>query len=106
MREMRNVHEKMTHRSQNGESYRNVQVLRAFAVLLVIVGHSIAFLPNDSGLRGYMGSFAFAGVDVFFVISGFIIALVGARASQREGNRFSRAWSFLQRRLVRIYPLF
>lgn len=43
-----------------------------------------------------------AGVDIFFVVSGFIMV----HASQDLFGRQGAAWSFLKRRLARIVPLY
>jgi exopolysaccharide production protein ExoZ len=67
----------------------NIQVLRAVAALMVVHGHAAAEL----GLRFDGGA---TGVDLFFVISGFIIAYV-ASTDPRQ---------FLTRRLIRIVPTY
>ncbi|KRE25783.1 acyltransferase family protein [Agromyces sp. Soil535] len=76
-----------------GQGYRpDIQGLRAIAVLLVLVYHSgVALLPG-----GYIG------VDVFFVISGFLITghLMAALAERR---RIDFA-DFFARRARRILP--
>ncbi|RQT14385.1 acyltransferase [Burkholderia contaminans] len=64
--------------------FRNLQCARAFAALAV-VGYHMGVLP-----------FGQAGVDVFFVISGFIMSVV----APREGR------AFLRKRLIRIVPLY
>ncbi|NVB79447.1 MAG: acyltransferase [Kofleriaceae bacterium] len=69
----------------------NIQILRAIAALLVVHGHATGSAGFD--LRWYGGA---NGVDLFFVISGFIIAYVGAQDSDR----------FLTRRLIRIVPIY
>ncbi len=46
-----------------------------------------------------------AGVDIFFVISGFIILTLAQRRVEGS-NRFREAWRFLLRRFGRIYPLY
>ncbi len=71
---------------------RSVQVLRALAACAVVFLHAF---PDVHGPVGNAG-FGAAGVDLFFVISGFIMASVaqGRTASQ-----------FLRDRLWRIYPL-
>ena len=54
----------------------DVQGLRAIAVLTVIAGHAgVPFLPGG-----------FVGVDVFFVISGFLITQLLFREVERSGN--------------------
>jgi peptidoglycan/LPS O-acetylase OafA/YrhL len=68
----------------------DVQGLRAVAVLLVIAFH--AGLPLPAG---------FAGVDVFFVISGFVIT--GLILRQLDGGRFSLG-EFYVRRIKRLLP--
>ena len=68
--------------------------LRAIAVLSVVVFH---FYPNtlDAGFRGYLG------VDIFFVISGFLIG--SFIIEELENASFSFA-EFYWRRVKRILP--
>jgi peptidoglycan/LPS O-acetylase OafA/YrhL len=74
------------------QSYRNdIDVLRAIAVGGVIAFHY--------GLLHISGGFV--GVDIFFVISGFLIS--GQILSSTINNRFSLK-EFLSRRFMRIYP--
>lgn len=78
---------------KNGStSYRSdIDGLRAIAVLAVIGFH---FFPGS--VKG-----GFIGVDVFFVISGFLIS--GLMFGQLENNRFSFL-DFYSRRIRRIFP--
>jgi peptidoglycan/LPS O-acetylase OafA/YrhL len=75
-----------------GASQRaDIQGLRAIAVLAVILQHTIAkALPGG-----------FAGVDVFFVISGYLIG--GGILDQVHAGRFSLL-GFYGRRARRIFP--
>jgi len=80
----------------------NIQFLRFAAAMLVVLYHSSAHLRSvgiDQGpLFAISEAIGFAGVDIFFVISGFIMAwtTTGARG-------FADAWQFLRRRLARIF---
>ncbi|MBK1634200.1 acyltransferase family protein [Rhodovulum adriaticum] len=65
--------------------------LRAFAVLPVILFHA--------GFAGFSGGFV--GVDVFFVISGYLITSILLR--EHEAGSFS-IWRFWERRARRILP--
>jgi peptidoglycan/LPS O-acetylase OafA/YrhL len=71
----------------------DIQALRALAVLLVVAYH--AGIP---GVRG-----GFFGVDVFFVISGFVITQVLLR--ERESTHGTSLFNFYARRIRRIVPL-
>jgi exopolysaccharide production protein ExoZ len=87
----------------------NVQALRACAALLVAVGHGLTrpgTAPPWFGL--HIAYFAYAGVDVFFVISGFIVSQAACRAGEQVGvdGRCGGAFRFASRRIFRIYPLF
>jgi exopolysaccharide production protein ExoZ len=64
----------------------NIQTTRAFAALLVVFAHI--------GFPGF--TFGHFGVDIFFVISGFIMTMICCRNPK----------SFFLRRLVRIVPLY
>ena len=72
------------------EYYGEVDGLRALAVAVVILFHL-----NVPGFAG-----GFVGVDVFFVISGFLITMV---ANDRYANR---PVAFLSNRFLRIYPTY
>lgn len=82
--------------------YESIQIGRAFAAFIVILLHSISvsqdIASSGLGLPRWLST-GYAGVDVFFVISGFIIALV----TDREG---CTAGPFLERRLLRIVPFY
>jgi peptidoglycan/LPS O-acetylase OafA/YrhL len=87
--------------------YPAIDVLRAFAALLVVLYHVIVLsdwgrLPAatvPSILRN-----GWAGVDLFLAISGFVIALAALDGVERAGTGF-RA-EFARRRLARIVPLY
>jgi peptidoglycan/LPS O-acetylase OafA/YrhL len=69
----------------------HIDGLRALAVCAVIFYHAKLF-----GLSG-----GFVGVDIFFVISGFVITCVIMRDLRR--GTFSM-WAFWERRIRRIFP--
>lgn len=74
---------------------RNIQVLRAFAALAVVWRHTLMWIDSDPGYGLlWVGRI---GVDVFFVISGFIMF-----HTTRDGSRTTPA--FWLDRLVRIGP--
>ena len=73
-------------------SYRaDIQGLRAIAVLLVLLFHF------ETRLKG-----GYLGVDMFFVISGFVIASSTLREVDRTGQFSWRA--FVERRIRRLLP--
>ena len=70
---------------------QDIQGLRAIAVLLVVIYHTGIAFPG-----GYIG------VDMFFVISGFVITQLISREYERT-NKFGLA-DFYSRRIGRILP--
>jgi peptidoglycan/LPS O-acetylase OafA/YrhL len=76
----------------DGATYRaDIDGLRGLAVMLVVVYH---YFP------GFFRS-GFIGVDIFFVISGFLIS--GHIFEQFQGRTFSLL-DFYRRRVIRIFP--
>ncbi|SFG60038.1 acyltransferase family protein [Methylobacterium gossipiicola] len=84
-----------------------IQGLRAFAALLIVIHHGqaeVAALADRAGLAfaPVTGLPWPAGVDVFFVISGFIIVHASAPLYGRAGGRAR----FLAHRVARLVPLY
>ncbi len=79
--------------------------LRAVAILLVLWCHGAPTLgvPGRSAL-GRSAYEAEVGVDVFFVISGFLITLLLLREEDRDGSISLRG--FFARRALRLVPAF
>lgn len=81
----------------------SIQVLRGIAALLVVLFHFRHFVNDlyplkDLGDKLFL--FGEAGVDLFFVISGFIIVF---SSKSREKNTFSE---FAIKRFFRLYPIY
>jgi peptidoglycan/LPS O-acetylase OafA/YrhL len=80
--------------------------LRGFAVLFVVVFHFYAHLPPLSQKLLYYGllpvKLGWSGVDLFFVLSGFLIG--GILLDHRESPRYYSA--FYLRRIHRIFPIY
>ena len=71
--------------------------LRAFAVVAVIFYHAQLKIQDTEIFSG-----GFIGVDIFFVISGYLITSIIYKEIKSDGN-FSFAY-FYQRRIRRILP--
>jgi exopolysaccharide production protein ExoZ len=80
----------------------NIQFLRFVAALLVVVYHTNSHLIDSGATQGTFfvisEAIGFAGVDIFFVISGFIMAY-----TTHASHGVADGWSFARRRLARIY---
>lgn len=89
------------------ESFPLVDVMRATAALLVLVYHVIAVTGWESFPQSWWAipmREGWIGVDIFLVISGFVITLSASRDFQRNPNDFRRG--FMARRLWRVAPLY
>jgi exopolysaccharide production protein ExoZ len=77
---------------------RSIQVLRAIAACAVVTLHAYDYIDLDSAAR--VGA---AGVDLFFVISGYIMATV---AADKAPGRFlsDRAWRILPLWFIAVTP--
>lgn len=79
------------HATHTGHHRQDIQGLRAVAVLMVVAFH--AGLPVPGG---------FVGVDVFFVVSGFVVTAMLMREWAKEGRL--RLGRFYVRRFARLGP--
>jgi exopolysaccharide production protein ExoZ len=90
----------------SGPSIEGVQYLRAIAALMVVFHHARWFLPADSVLRTVAWAQSGArGVDIFFVISGFVMAH-STRGYDPDAPRAPQALAFLVKRLIRVVPFY
>lgn len=80
----------------------NIQIIRAMAVLMVVAYHSVGLLHrygfdfNDYSGIGTWGAF---GVDLFFVISGYVIAMI-------DNVKKKTPIAFFKDRVIRIVPIY
>ena len=79
-----------------------LQLLRAVAVMLVAWLHADEKMVRFAG--HHIPDLGVFGVDIFFVISGFILSSIVMR--ERHAPGLSVMGRFLQRRLIRIYPVY
>lgn len=86
----------------------SLQLLRAIAVLLVVWCHVLDLQPDHNRMGTsfqqhffYLQNFGAVGVDIFFVISGFIIVIISSNyAADNAAGRF------LIKRFIRIIPIY
>lgn len=83
--------------------YKNIQGLRAVAALMVVwvhfYGHWLEPIPGAVGP---------GGVDLFFVISGFVVFLAADRLGKKAeiAGRWRSFREFAVKRVFRIYPVY
>lgn len=89
-----------------GDKLSSIQILRGIAASLVVFLHILASIDtyyHYSIISSYptLAAFLESGVDVFFVISGFIMFAV-------THNKFGQgyAWIFIKKRAFRVLPLY
>jgi exopolysaccharide production protein ExoZ len=94
----------MTAQRDVKQEFYGIQVLRAIAALAVVAGHSTDYLVEQTGHvpRQLAWLHGPAGVDIFFVISGFVM-MISAGGLLRHTHP---ARLFLLRRCIRIVPLY
>ncbi|MGV7107869.1 acyltransferase family protein [Flavobacterium sp. U410] len=95
----------MISEKQNKKRIFGLDVVRALAISLVVFSHLYylidsqdAFLISISGLAGYLG------VEIFFVLSGFLIGNILLKQFLNDDFSFSNIVIFLKRRWFRTLP--
>lgn len=91
-------------------TYPMMDLLRGLAAVMVMCFHVTAlgewhlFSQPAWEIWGLPVRSGWVGVDLFLVISGFVITLSALRDHERQARGFH--WRFLQRRLYRLLPLY
>ena len=80
----------------------NIQALRGFAAILVLLHHT---LPHFNAMNltnpffEFIAPFSFVGVDMFFVISGFVMA----KTTDNTSHNIRSSIRFIKKRFARVY---
>jgi exopolysaccharide production protein ExoZ len=86
----------------------NIQALRAFAAGVVLLLHAVLLLdpPSLMGAHWLIYPVGISGVDIFFVISGFVIGTIVLSSNLTAPSTWRLAADFLKRRAIRIFPMY
>ena len=84
-----------------------LDVMRAIAILIVCWDHSI-FMLNGTSLEFLSEIRLIDGVEIFFVLSGFLIGSILLKIYHKSEKHFSfkELWMFWNRRWMRTVPLY
>src|SRR3954454_15594952 len=84
----------------------DLDVVRGIAILLAMGWHFSRYRSGNAVLDALQwpgATFGWAGVDLFFVLSGFLVGRLVLREHQRTG-RFD-GWRFSVRRALKLWPV-
>lgn len=86
---------------QRERNIDSIQAVRAIAAIFVLLYHASALISHrlNYDLTSYFW-YGYSGVDIFFVLSGFIIFYSASTHKNLTSTEF------FARRLIRIYPIF
>lgn len=87
----------------NDKRIPSLDGLRTISIALVFLGHlyGTAGYPRN-GVTAFLSEFAHLGVQIFFVISGFLITSLLLKERQKTGH--IDFFAFYRRRTLRIFP--
>lgn len=87
---------------RKGSAFDGIQCLRFVAALMVVLTHSTFYASERLTPGSYVWGRGTMGVDIFFVISGFVMYVSSIQLEGQVGG-----WkAFATKRLVRIVPLY
>jgi peptidoglycan/LPS O-acetylase OafA/YrhL len=86
------------------QEIRSLTGIRGIAACYVVIYHYLALGAGSSTLGNFV-KHGYLAVDLFFVLSGFVMAM-NYGADFKEGFNINKYYSFLLKRLARVYPLY
>lgn len=95
----------MNHNTENKPRIFGLDVIRASAILMVVFSHVYYLLDSTNPLFiSLSGLFGFAGVELFFVLSGYLIGGILLKMYVSESYNGKTILHFLKRRWMRTLP--
>lgn len=91
--------------AQKISEIRSLTGLRGLAALYVVIFHALILPATSTNPMAVFLNNGYLAVDVFFILSGFVMGLVHGRDFE-GGFNLSAYKKFLTKRLARIYPLY
>ena len=89
----------------NANRIFGLDLLRSKAILLVLCSHILWIYPeNNSFVSSLFKQFGFWGVELFFVLSGFLIGKILLELYLKEDFTIQSVFYFLKRRWLRTLP--
>ncbi|WNS43512.1 acyltransferase [Paenibacillus sp. MMS20-IR301] len=79
-----------------------IQMLRGLAAVAVTIFHAKGHLPEQSPFTQWFFSAASSGVDIFFILSGFIMVIT----TTKNDSSFIYFFKFLIKRFARLWPTY
>ncbi len=79
-----------------------LDILRALAILFVLIGHSSVYLPPH--LQKLCPYIMLDGVSIFFVLSGYLIGTILIRILEKDEPTIKNLYTFWTRRWLRTLP--
>lgn len=92
-------------KEQSADRIFGLDFMRAVAILMVLYGHCLVIYPESQTVLFQFGLiFGFLGVEVFFVLSGFLIGRILYRMYTEKVFSLKSVLGFLKRRWFRTLP--
>ena len=83
-----------------------LDILRACAILFVVVGHGLVLLSANMLPGKIFGFMIFDGVSIFFVLSGYLIGGILLKMLHKHTANFGTLFDFWKRRWFRTVPTY
>lgn len=95
----------------NREAYDNrifgLDIARFIAIITVLIAHSVVLVPFSNKIIDLIGYyFSVFGVEIFFVLSGFLIGSILIKLHNKNGLNFTVLKNFWLRRWLRTIPAY